>query len=468
VRVFGEAVRVLVFPVRLSADYSYDQIPLVTSMDGGVVLCGLALIGLATAVFLARRRAPAIGFGLAFFLLAWLLTSNLPVVIGTIFGERLLYMPSAGVCLALASALISFGRRIPLRGMAAVAIAALIVLGGARTWARNPEWKDNLSLFEAAAKASPRSVKALDGYASELFTAGRPKEAIAWAERSLAIYPSYTGAHQTLGKSLRVLANDEQDPARQAELRTKAVEHSQRLIELFGSSAGGGNGLADAWNLRGGLALDQRDADGALASFGKSLGVNPSFVPAIVGTGVALAMRGDRDNALARFDQALSLDPGNAEASGNASMLRRELAGDPTALANQHGLRATQLLQEKRLPEALAEFREAARLQPAGARAFLGIGTVLAAQADLAPDAAGKRASIDEAIAAFEHALSVEPENPEAHMNLGIIYLTARREPAKVAEHLRAYLRLVPGSPQRAQMEETIRRMDAAGGAPVR
>jgi hypothetical protein len=41
------------------------------------------------------------------------------------------------------------------------------------------------------------------------------------------------------------------------------------------------------------------------------------------------------------------------------------------------------------------------------------------------------------------------------------MYLGERRDPAKVIEHFRAYLRLVPNDPQRAQMEGTIRQMEA-------
>ena len=460
-RVFGETLRVIVYPRTLSADYSYDQLPLVRSLDGATAASALALAGLVAAVFLLRRRAPAASFGVFFFLLAWGLTSNLPVVIGTIFGERLFYLPSAGACLAIASVLTYAAARVPARGLAAAAIGVLVLVGGARTWARAADWKDNAALFASAAAASPRSCKALDGYASELFTAGRPRDAIAWAQRALNVYPDFPGAHQTLAKSLRIMANEEADPAQKAELRGRAAAHARKLLELYAGSAGGGRGLADAWNVMGSLALDADDAEGALTDFEKSLASDPAFVPSIVGSGVALARRGDRDGALKRFEQAQALDPGNADARGNAAEMHRLLAGEPAAQANLHGVRGMQLFEEKRLAESLAEFREAARLQPQAARAYLGIGTVLAAQSDAETDANRKRAYVDEAISAFTHALELEPDNADAHRNLGIIYLGQRRDPKKVAEHFRAYLRLVPGSPQRAQMEETIRQMDA-------
>jgi hypothetical protein len=101
-------------------------------------------------------------------------------------------------------------------------------------------------------------------------------------------------------------------------------------------------------------------------------------------------------------------------------------------------------------------------LQPAAARGLVGAGTVLAAQAESESDAARKAALLDEAVRSFLHAIEVEPGNPDAHLNLGIITLRRRGDPNVVAQQFREYLRLVPDTPQRAQMEATIRQMDAA------
>jgi len=465
VRVFGHVAGLILFPKTLSADYSYDQIPLVSTLDPETGFCLLALVGLAAGAFQLRHRAPALSFGLFFFFLTWALTSNFVIVIGTILGERLLYLPSAGACLAVAAALVTLGRQFHYRWVAGALVAALVVLGTTRTIARNPDWKDNLTIFERAAAASPRSCKALGAYASELLAAGRPEEALHYAELSLAIAPRYPDVHRTLSKTLRVLANAELDAARRDELRKAATKHAQTALELLTAEGGNAGALADAWTVLGGLALDAGRADDALADFGKSLERNPDFVPALIGSGVALAMRGEREAALPRFERALALDPANAEARGNADLTRRELAADVGALANLHGVRGSRLLEERRYDEALTEFREAAKLQPQAARSYLGIGSVLASQADAETDPARKSALVDEAIGAFQQAQQFEPDDPTAHLNLGITYLRNRRDPALVVEHFRAYLRLVPGSPQRAQMEETIRQLEAGLGA---
>jgi tetratricopeptide (TPR) repeat protein len=170
---------------------------------------------------------------------------------------------------------------------------------------------------------------------------------------------------------------------------------------------------------------------------------------------------------LKQFELALALDPGNAEAQQDAAVTMRALAdsagddraradllaraggyesramaaqsekGDAAALANLHGLSGTRLLGEHRLSEALAEFREAARVQPSAARGFVGVGTVLAAQAESETNAARKAALLDESVRSFEHAIEVEPGNPDAHLNLGIITLRRHGDPNVVARQFR-------------------------------
>ena len=54
-------------------------------------------------------------------------------------------------------------------------IAALTV----RTWLRNGDWKDDLTIAEASVKASPRSFKTHDLLANVLFAQSKTDRAIA-------------------------------------------------------------------------------------------------------------------------------------------------------------------------------------------------------------------------------------------------------------------------------------------------
>jgi Flp pilus assembly protein TadD len=219
IRVFGEVLRLLFFPKTLSVDYSLAQIPLVPTLDLATFFCLLGLIAAVGAAIVLRKRAPAASFGILFFFLTWSVTSNFVIPIGTILGERLLYLPSAGACLVVASGLVGLGR---LRRLPAVALTALaLLLGATRTFARASDWKDNLTLFESAATATPRSYKVHYNLAIELRLAGRKTEAIDELLRALALGSSDAKVHNNLAGLLA-------EQGRSGE----AIEHLREAIRI--------------------------------------------------------------------------------------------------------------------------------------------------------------------------------------------------------------------------------------------
>src|SRR6266404_4988933 len=97
--VLGEYGSVLAVPLRLSADDSFNQVPVVHSLaDPRLVGTTAVILALALALGAARRRMPVLPFAALFFVFA--LTSNVCFPIGTIKAERMLYLPSFSWCLA--------------------------------------------------------------------------------------------------------------------------------------------------------------------------------------------------------------------------------------------------------------------------------------------------------------------------------------------------------------------------------
>ncbi|MHC4990543.1 MAG: hypothetical protein ACYTGC_06140, partial [Planctomycetota bacterium] len=103
----------LLYPLGLSADYSGPVIEIERSLFRALPLLGLALLTLASAVAVrglvraGRSEEPGQALGrlsamaALVFVLPYLVVGNLLLTIGTIFAERLIYLPSAGFCLAL-------------------------------------------------------------------------------------------------------------------------------------------------------------------------------------------------------------------------------------------------------------------------------------------------------------------------------------------------------------------------------
>ncbi|MGE5199969.1 MAG: protein O-mannosyl-transferase TMTC1-related protein [Rhodospirillaceae bacterium] len=206
VKVTGYYLALLVWPAKLSCDYSYDAI----TLFGGTLASGqdphawaalAAIILLGAAAVAAWRRDRAVWFFMGLAAVAYLPTSNLLVVIGTVMAERLMYLPLAGAVPAAVLAFAALGARAfarapdRLRRGAGVAwaAAALAVIAAltVRTVQRNEDWASAQRLWSSSAQAAPGSIKvyrALAALAMESDSSGgRADEAIALATQGLRI-----------------------------------------------------------------------------------------------------------------------------------------------------------------------------------------------------------------------------------------------------------------------------------------
>jgi hypothetical protein len=184
-------LRLLVAPLRLSYDYSHAQIPLIDSPSDPRLLVALGVAALLV-LTLARtlRRAPAVCFAVGFFALTFALVSNVLVPIGTILGERLLYVPSIGFCLLVALAAHALARRV---GEArrpvvfAVVMSLVIAPHAVRSIVRNRDWKDSSTLFIRDLESAPYSAKVQANAGWVFLLGGEAERALAHFERAIAL-----------------------------------------------------------------------------------------------------------------------------------------------------------------------------------------------------------------------------------------------------------------------------------------
>lgn len=149
-----DIARLLVFPAVLRVDYSPAERTLVTSPLDSRFLLGVLCVALwAGLLVLAWRRGRRVeAFGLGWIAIAFLPVANLFFPTGVLVAERTLYLPSVGLALAVGAWL----RQIPPRQYV-VALAALAVLGGVRTWTRAPVWRNSRTVALSVLEDSPRS-----------------------------------------------------------------------------------------------------------------------------------------------------------------------------------------------------------------------------------------------------------------------------------------------------------------------
>jgi len=242
----------LVWPVTLSADYSYNQIAAVESFGDVRFLGALAAVifVLALAAFLWRRDRAATFF-ILFFFIAIAPVSNIIVPIGTIAAERLLYLPSVAWSVCLAMFLFRAFHKMPARARMVVPVVLLSVvtaLYGARTLIRNLDWQDPMTFWRATYATSPNSVRANTSYAMWLFRdyerqyakdnnlekyMSGVKECSEMLENALdEITEEFMGAHINLGLTYVKAGDAAKDFEEKERFYLRAEETMRRAVEV--------------------------------------------------------------------------------------------------------------------------------------------------------------------------------------------------------------------------------------------
>ena len=136
------------------------------------------------------------------FLVVLFPVSNLVKVIGTIMAERVVYLPSAGFAGCVVLGVFALAERVGTRrasywaaGLLSLAVAGL----GIRTYFRNFDWADDVTLWTSAIRVSPDSFKPYHGLAQTLSRIGESRvgEAIEVEKKAVAILDPLLPEHSS-------------------------------------------------------------------------------------------------------------------------------------------------------------------------------------------------------------------------------------------------------------------------------
>jgi len=215
-------------PTTLSADYSYKQIPLVMGLDNWRAWAGPAFV--AGAIFLVWRRpqfrAPVLIYGVLFSS-----TANVLFPIGTMMGERLVYLPSIGLALLLSILLAQSPYWKP-------AIVAVALIFGVRTAVRNLDWLNSERFYTRLVQTAPNSAKSYYSYGALLSARGDDVGAIAAYDRAIAIFPAYSEAFHNRGNALARLGRREEAMASYRQCLRFDPGHAGAAFNLMQLQAG--------------------------------------------------------------------------------------------------------------------------------------------------------------------------------------------------------------------------------------
>lgn len=147
----------------LSYNYSFNEIPVNGFAD---IWPWISLAGIAAAGFFAWRNyksQPAISFGIIFYFVTIILTSNIFYKIGDIFAERFTFVPSIGFCIVLAVLILRNAKsQFAITSASMGFVVVICIAYSARTFARSSDWKEENTLFIADADHAPNSARVHD------------------------------------------------------------------------------------------------------------------------------------------------------------------------------------------------------------------------------------------------------------------------------------------------------------------
>lgn len=301
--VLGKGLALHALPVSQSPDYSFNAIPVVARLADPRLLGALGAVGAWFWLGLRKRNdAPVILLGATWYGLAILPASNLLFPVGTIFGERLLYLPGIGLFLAAAWCVREWLGRHSQVGFKIV--VGTLTLGLAALAVRYAAvWGDEVELFRLATQHQPASTKAHYKLAELSLKAGRMDDALREARIAYRITPQNVRAGILI-----------------AEVRTRqgALEDAESILsEVLVREPDN----PDALYGMGAVWRDRADYESAERFWLRALVLDPSHGPSLVDLGTLALFRADTVRAVALLRRGVASDPGKASGWYNLGLI---------------------------------------------------------------------------------------------------------------------------------------------------
>jgi len=320
-------LRLALWPDHLCLSYNW---PFATSLAAVWPQATTILTMLALTTW-ALLRHPRWGFlGVWFFIILAPSSSILPIQDAAF--EHRLYLPLAAVIIALVLPAAHLAAPHPRARRALAILAAAIALAlGARTYARNHDYRSALAIWDNALRQRPNNPAALHARGAAYANLGQYDRAMDDLNALLALEPENADAHASLADVFVHLG----DPQ-------SAMRHFAKAVAIRPGTFNAQIGLAN-------LLLMHGQAEAAIEHAQLAVRMRPDRAEGHSALGIALCSLGRIDEGLPYLQEAVRLNPHHAETRNNLG-------------------RALALL--GRLPEAEAQLTEAIRLNPGYADAI--------------------------------------------------------------------------------------------------
>jgi tetratricopeptide (TPR) repeat protein len=389
-------IMLLVYPIRLNADYSFDAFPLSSSLlepaTAGAFMV-LGVIGYVVLRLVITHRMAAFGA-------IWFFITLLPVCHifphHELLAEHYLYLPSFGVCLAVAYVLNRFLEEQRYSYYIYAICIIVVLLFSVRIADRNRDWKDALTLWQKTIKTAPQCARAYSNLGLVYYNKAMYDEAISLYEKSITIAPNYAQVHFNLG-----LTYDKKG------MLDEAIVEYESTISLSPRYAKAYNNLAWIYATSQNETILNRDRAVPLAIKACELSKfnNAKYLDTLA---AAYAKQGNLDKALEYQVKALA-----RSSQKEKKQFRDRLQHYPAARIVYDNLKVLSVKPSRADPEQYSEFTY------------------------------DEKGELDKTISSYEEKLNMSPHSAGAHNNLGVAYVR-RGEMIEAYNHFKKALNSNP------------------------
>ncbi|MEP7168892.1 MAG: tetratricopeptide repeat protein [Bacteroidota bacterium] len=348
-------LKLLFFPLTLSSDYSFNQVPLVPLTNPVSLFAIIAFAALGVYGLLRITKKDTVAFGILYFIIIMSLIANILFLTRSTMAERFLYMPSLGfsiVIVVLIARFFKFDFNAKLNFIHlpnlfsydknfSYVLCILLIVASIRTIARNPDWKNDTAIFGADVLNAPNSSRLHFLYANHLTQEVKQNKvpaneienyyniAIEEYKKCIAIHPYHYESYFGLGD----VYEQKKQPDKALYYYRTVVQRLPKLdlgyfnlgniyfrvhqydssITVLQKAIALKPDFANAYNSLGAAYFGKGDIDNAILIYKKTLALKPDYADAWKNLGSCYGTKKEYDNAIDAFQKALSYAPGDAD-----------------------------------------------------------------------------------------------------------------------------------------------------------
>jgi protein O-mannosyl-transferase len=303
----------LLFPISLSHDYSYNQIPYINISSIEFIFSILTLSLLIIYALLGLRHRNVLSLSIIIFFLTISIVSNLVIPIAVQFAERFLFLPSIGFCFAIGFFIaklfkvkkyLILGYLIPL---------IVLFLYSFKTVARNFDWKNTYTLIEKDINECPNSIRILSNigtykYFYQVPDIKNPEEvneeknkAISWLRKANTIDKKFPEPYISL---IMIYINEKRVDSAACfyDYGLSNQISAKRFLSLAPD-------ISHHYVLAGRSLFENKQMDSAIKCFEKSLQYNPQNPDAYWNLGGIYLEKGQVQKTVEYWTKTLSINP---------------------------------------------------------------------------------------------------------------------------------------------------------------